>query len=353
MNKAQIYDYLYTESDKEKSMNSRLHNFPPPPHSDFGDFFTLLSKMPVDCDSHNIPLVTWNHILNVIYDVYDIPTDVERTVVLFKPSGMEIPEHTHTYFEIIYVLSGSSVHVINQTVQTFTTGDFCILPPAARHAQSACTECNAIKILVRLSAFTEICAGLLKGQDILSRFLLGSIYNENSEQYLLFRTGDNAEVREHILDMFGEMLAPDNYTDRILTGMLMVLLLRLSKHWQAATQTVPLGNSDHEILLYVQENYSTITLEKLAAHLHYTVPYCSRYIKKLFGCTFSQLLKQIRFQKADLLLKNSTLTVNQISKMIGYENPENFMRAFKKRHKMTPSQYRNLYVENKEDTPLS
>ncbi len=30
MNKAQIYDYLYTESDKEKSMNSRLHNFTPP-----------------------------------------------------------------------------------------------------------------------------------------------------------------------------------------------------------------------------------------------------------------------------------------------------------------------------------
>lgn len=29
MNKAQIYDYLYTESDKEKSMNSRLHNSPP------------------------------------------------------------------------------------------------------------------------------------------------------------------------------------------------------------------------------------------------------------------------------------------------------------------------------------
>ena len=30
-----------------------------------------------------------------------------------------------------------------------------------------------------------------------------------------------------------------------------------------------------------------------------------------------------------------------------------FLKAFKKRHKMTPSQYRNLYAENKEDTPLS
>ena len=88
---------------------------------------------------------------------------------------------------------------------------------------------------------------------------------------------------------------------------------------------------------------ASITLEELARHLHYTVPYCSRYVKKLFGCTFSQLLNQIRFQKAHLFLKNSSLTVNQISKMLGYENPENFMRAFKKIHKMTPSQYRALY----------
>lgn len=349
MERAQIYDYLYTESDREKLLNTRLRHFTPP-HSDFGDFFTLLSRMPVDHDTHSIPLITWNHILNVIYDVYDVPTDIERTVVLFKPTLMEIPEHTHTYFEIIYVLSGSSVHKINRSSHTFLAGDFCILPPAARHSQSACTECNTIRILVRLSAFTEICTVLLKGQDLLSRFLLGSIYNENSEQYLLFRTGEDPEIRQYILDMFGEMLSPDSYTDRILTGMLMILLLRLSKNWPAATQTVPLGNSDHEILLYLQENYSTITLEKLAAHLHYTIPYCSRYIKKLFGCTFSQLLKQIRFQKADLLLKSSTLTVNQISKMIGYENPENFMRAFKKRHRMTPSQYRKLYAEKKENS---
>ena len=143
--------------------------------------------------------------------------------------------------------------------------------------------------------------------------------------------------------MFQEMFSIDVYTDRIVTGMLMTLLTKLSRNWQADVESVPLRNVDHEILTYLEENYSTITLEELAGHLHYTVPYCSRYVKKLFGCTFSQLLNQIRFQKADLFLKNSSLTVNQISKMLGYENPENFMRAFKKIHKMTPSQYRELY----------
>ncbi len=58
MDRAHIYEYLYKESSKEKTMNSRLRHFTPP-HSDFGDFFTLLSKMPVDYDSHGIPLLTW------------------------------------------------------------------------------------------------------------------------------------------------------------------------------------------------------------------------------------------------------------------------------------------------------
>lgn len=351
MNRERIYDYLYTESRTERSMNARLRRFTHP-HPDFCDFFTLLSKMPVDYDSRNVPLITWNHILNIVCDIYGIATDIERTVVLFKPYGIEIPEHTHTYFEILYVLSGSCVHVINQNVENFSAGDFCILPPTARHCQRASAEYDTIKILVRLSAFTEICTGLLKGQDLLSHFLLSSIYNENTEQYLLFHTGEDEEIRNHIFDMFGEMLSPNPYTDRILTGMLMILLLKLSKDWPAVTQAIPLGSSEHEILLYMQENYSSVTLEKLAAHLHYTVPYCSRYIKKLFGCTFSQLLRQIRFQKADLLLKNSALTVNQISKMIGYENPENFMRAFKKKHQMTPSQYRSLYMEQQEKSAI-
>lgn len=279
---------------------------------------------------------------------YEATPGMDCNVILLKQPHLEIPEHTHTYFELFYIVSGSSVHLINRNSETFSQGDFCILPPQARHHQYRCPEGYAIKILVRPSAFTDFCTGLLKGEDLLSRFLLDSIYNDNSEQYLLFRTGQNSQVRDHIFKMFLEMFSLDMYTDRIVTGMLMTLLANLSRNWQAAVESVPVKNMDHEILTFLQENYSTITLEKLAGHLHYTVPYCSRYIKKLFGCTFSQLLNQIRFQKADLFLRNSSLTVNQISKMLGYENPENFMRAFKKHHQMTPSQYRERYHEKSE-----
>ncbi len=349
MGREHVYKYLSTETAREKYMDVHLRHIAPPSQKNPSDLFTLLTKLPVDRDTRNIPLLTWNHILNITRDFYKIVPSTEHNIVLLKQTRLEIPAHTHTYFELIYVLSGSSVQYINQNPETFSEGDFCILPPHAIHSQNSCPNGLAIKILVHPSTFTDICTGLLKGQDTLSHFLLDSIYNKNSEQYLLFRTGEDPEIRERILDMFEEMLSADVFTDRILTGMLITLLVKLSRHWQAAVESVPVKNVDHEILTFLQENYSTITLEELAAHLHYTVPYCSRYIKKLFGCTFSQLLNRIRFQNADLLLKNSGLTVNQISKMLGYENPENFMRAFKKKYQMTPSQYRDFYAESKKN----
>ena len=341
MDREHIYEHLCMKFPREKYLDIHLRHNTPPGTAD--DFFTLLTKLPPDHDSTNVPLLTWNHAQAIMEDTYKAAPGADYNVVLVRQPRLEIPEHAHTFFEILYILSGTSAQSVNGNPETFSEGDFCILPPSARHMQINFAEGTAVKIMIRPSAFTDICTGLLKGQDRLSRFLLDSIYNANCEQYLVFRTRQDQGIREQVLDMFQEMFSLDVYTDRIVTGMLMTLLTKLSRNCQAAVESVPVRNVDHEILTYLQENYSTITLEELARHLHYTVPYCSRYVKKLFGCTFSQLLNQIRFQKAYLFLKNSSLTVNQISKMLGYENPENFMRAFKKIHKMTPSQYRELY----------
>lgn len=84
------------------------------------------------------------------------------------------------------------------------------------------------------------------------------------------------------------------------------------------------------MLKIMYDQYKTITLSGLAEQLHYTVPYCSKYLKNVFGCTFSAMIQKIRFQNAECLLRNSDMTVSEVGKEIGYENTENFFRAFKK-----------------------
>ena len=81
------------------------------------------------------------------------------------------------------------------------------------------------------------------------------------------------------------------------------------------------------MLHYIVNDYDTITLGHIAEKLNYSVPYCSKYIKEVTGCSFVQLLKKIRFQK-DRNLLTTNYSVHKISELIGYENPENFIRAF-------------------------
>ncbi len=142
------------------------------------------------------------------------------------------------------------------------------------------------------------------------------------------------------MQMLKIMANADDYTDRVLSGMILLLSTSLIRTHQDAVRTAPDNEKDSEIVSLIYEHYDTITLSALAEKLHYTVPYCSKYLKNHLGCNFSELLGKIRFQKAENFLVNSEMTIAEISRTLGYENPENFVRAFKSRYRMTPSQYR-------------
>ncbi len=346
MHKKHLYERLNTDTARERYVRTRLKHLDSQVPSE--EILSLMVDRPVGFDTRNIPLLTWEHVLNLMQDSYGKSAGYPLNIVVLKQPHMEIPEHTHDYFELIYVLSGNSIHSINGNKETLHEGDFCILPPPARHAQYSAPGNLTIKLMIRPEIFTGPCAGLLKKQETLGSFLLESIYGEMDDCYLLFPTDKDERILNLILEMYQEMLHIDNYTDLAVTGMLLTLLSILSRGWPGAVKSAPIRHTDHQILSFIHENYATITLDALASHLHYTVPYCSKYIKKLFGCTFSQLLHQIRFQQAEILLQDSILTVAQISDRLGYRNPENFMRAFKKQYHMTPSQYRSSCAQKKQ-----
>ena len=97
----------------------------------------------------------------------------------------------------------------------------------------------------------------------------------------------------------------------------------------------------NEIMNYIQENYLTVTLEELTEQMHLSKPYLSKYIKEKSGKTFGEIVKSVRMKKARTLLKNTSMTVENIADSVGYQNVEHFNRLFKKKYGMTPVQYRN------------
>lgn len=250
------------------------------------------------------------------------------------------------------MLSGSCSHVINGNLETLRSGDVCILPPPARHMQFEDTGSVTAKLLLPPAYFTNVAPSLLQHADELGSFLRNSIFSQSYEEYLLFHTDQDPEVREHVLAIGQEALRDDDYSDRIASGLFMSFLVSLGRDYPFDVRSVPVRNIRYEIMTLLRREYASITLETLAEQLYYSVPYCSKYIKKLFGHNFSYMLQWVRFQKAEEFLRNTPLTVSQISKELGYENPENFFRAFKNHYNLTPTQYRNQFAGVSAESPL-
>ena len=83
-----------------------------------------------------------------------------------------------------------------------------------------------------------------------------------------------------------------------------------------------------------------ITLSDIAARYGYSEDYTIKLFKKEYGTTPYQYLIKKRLQEAEHLLLTTTVSVEEISRNVGYNDFSTFYRDFKKRFGMSPSERR-------------
>ncbi len=62
------------------------------------------------------------------------------------------------------------------------------------------------------------------------------------------------------------------------------------------------------------------------------------------GTNYSDLLEAVRRQKAIALLKDSKLNLTEIAHQLGYSDPANFSRAFKRWTNLSPRYFRQQHI---------
>ena len=103
-----------------------------------------------------------------------------------------------------------------------------------------------------------------------------------------------------------------------------------------------------DIILHIQENYmEDLSLELIADKYKTTSAYLSRVFKETTSVNFVNYLKSIRINKAKELLKNTEMSIDEISKSTGFGSRNNFTRVFGSSVGMTPTQYRKSATYNK------
>ncbi len=91
---------------------------------------------------------------------------------------------------------------------------------------------------------------------------------------------------------------------------------------------------------YVRREYAHASLDRAARVVHLNPQYLSRIFRSHTGENFNEFLIRIKMEKAAQLLGDISYRTYGVSEMVGYSNPKNFTRTFKRFYGMSPREYR-------------
>lgn len=299
--------------------------------------------------SHNILIPEKRELVNVpelIKEENLIISNTKDHEIIVQKHNRYTPEfkHKHEFFEMIYVYYGKFIQKIEDEEIEMSRGDICIIAPLVNHSISIFDDSIVLNVLIKKSTFDETFFELLRDNNVLSRFFMKILHTKNHNNYIIFNTKEDDELKMILLRMLGESIERKKYSNSILNNLLMLFFGKVLREYennvQLPNERCKDGDKIISILNYIQDNYLNVTLGELSKQFHFTEPYLSKILKETTGNTFIEIVRRIKIGRACEKLISTNFTVNKISHMVGYENQEHFIRTFQKYMNMSPTQFR-------------
>lgn len=108
-------------------------------------------------------------------------------------------------------------------------------------------------------------------------------------------------------------------------------------------------SSAAEIKNYIDSNiYEKLTAESVASHIGFSVSQLGRIFKSEYGKTVYSYILEQKLKTAENLIKNTRISVKEISDMLKFTDEHYFCYIFKKKCGITPGKFRNdAFYHNK------
>ncbi|MGG4147222.1 helix-turn-helix domain-containing protein [Paenibacillus algorifonticola] len=198
---------------------------------------------------------------------------------------------------------------------------------------------------------------LEQAQKLLKEFLAlamrGHIHHKEIQMSLfrlladLIREVQNAgeELRLQMLDerelfdQLSELKTVAETEEWFMSALLIPMVQEMSSQWDRRNRNI----SDQIKEIIHHEYEQDITLELCSARTNYHPNYLKTVFRKETGINFSEYLSQYRLSQAKKWLLETDWKIADISARIQYQNPQNFIRYFRKMEQMTPGEYRKKY----------
>lgn len=271
---------------------------------------------------------------------------ISSYVELDQYPGRYAPWHWHNTIELFYIESGSLEYYTPHGKQLFTAGSGGLINSEILHMTKL--QPNTSNNIEFLHLFNPVLISGSKGNLIDQKYVTPLIRNSQIE--LLSLSPDVPKQRE-ILKLLRESFFLEEDTN----GYELLLREKLSQIWlsiielyknQIAQKSVEY-KSNHQIkqmMLYIQEHYSEkISIKQLANVAFLSERECYRVFQECLHMTPVDYIRSHRLQVACQMLRESDMSLTQISQSCGLGSSSYFGKIFKENIGCTPLDYRRKW----------
>lgn len=260
-----------------------------------------------------------------------------------RTSPIALKEHTHNFFEIVFIKSGSGLHQINENHYPMLSGDIYIMAPEDSHCATLDKALSIVNILFQPTLFHEKDWLYLKSLPGLN--ILSNDHNKNNLHKLALSPSHVDTITSLYLKIKAECNQKDPGWEINARNACSEILITMSRAWitygNQKLQTHLSQGPVSKALQFIYENWNKeIKVNDLAKQVHLSKNYFGELFQNETGMTVQQYINKLKIDHARLLLEDKALNINTIADMVGYQDANYFSRIFKKNYSMTPKEYR-------------
>lgn len=261
----------------------------------------------------------------------------------FEEAVFHLPVHSHTYYEMIYILKGNGIHQINNSLLPYNAGDLFLISPEDQHRFDIEVSTHFVFIKFTDSYFSG------KIHLAPDAFLTASPEKVMRNRLLKEMKLQMDEPCTSILRNTVENILAYNCRNDVASSPLvfyqLLSIFGLIKEAAARLHVrIDHGQPDKEDLIsYIHEHIyepRAILVKNIAAHFNISVNYFSAYFKRNFDISYREYVNDYRMKLIERRILFATFTMKQIADEFGFTDESHLSHFFKRKKKVSPGVYR-------------
>ncbi|MGQ1908969.1 AraC family transcriptional regulator [Marinifilum sp. RC60d5] len=243
--------------------------------------------------------------------------------------------HRLNFYAILIITEGEVNHVVDFKVYNLREGDVMVISKGQIHAFEKDADYKGYLVV-----FSEAFMQKYMAQASIAR--INHLYNYFLRQEKI----NNPDYNQTLFNKLKEELNSNSSSQaNIIAALLTVYLLKLNDENTHPEKTVDSKYLEYfnQFKFLVEKNYSKTRDAKVyASDIAISYKHLNEVCKEIVKTTTKSFIDSYVILEAKRMLVSTSLSVKEVAFALGFDEPTNFLKYFKKHTSLTPLEFRNV-----------